>query len=47
MIIQPQFETMLEHYLLYFNDGGELADNCLHYGNMVHREFPIYHSISL
>ncbi len=32
---QLQYEKMPEHYLLCFNDDCDLADSCLHYGNMV------------
>ena len=28
---QPQYETMLEHYLLCLNDECSLADKCLHW----------------
>ncbi|SEM95899.1 hypothetical protein SAMN04487902_105180 [Prevotella sp. ne3005] len=29
-MIQPQYETMPEHYLLCFNDECKIADSCLH-----------------
>ena len=34
---QSQYETMQEHYLLYFNDECELPDSCLHYGKILRR----------
>ena len=44
---KPQYKTMLEHYLLCFNDECALVDSFLHYWEYGTSKIPTDHSISL